>query len=98
MLDNEYVKSLEKRIEELERFIGAIKFDNAQNITFTDCSMGPVAFEKCKNVTVANNQMENGVFCAVTNQVSDSTIHNFESVKAKATIKNCEIHNYGEKE
>lgn len=96
-MDNEYIKSLETRIAELEKFIGLISIDNKRNITFSNCQIGPVALEKCKNITVENNQIETGVFAALTNHISNTTIHNFESAHSKATVKDCEIHNYNEK-
>ncbi len=96
MVNEEYIKSLEERIEKLEKFIKLINLDDKQSIIFNGCNIGPVALEKCKEITFEHNQMETGVFAGFTNHVTDSIIHNFESVHSKSTLKKCNIQNYCE--
>ena len=96
MYNEEYIKSLEERIRTLEKFIELIKLEDKQCIVFNGCNIGPVVLEKCKKTTLANNQMENGVFGGFINNVTDSSIHNFEPVHSKVKLKNCSIKNHSE--
>ncbi|MBQ6714436.1 MAG: hypothetical protein IJN15_02680 [Clostridia bacterium] len=96
MVNEEYIKSLEERIRTLEKFIELIKLEDKQCVVFNGCNIGPVVLEKCKKTTLANNQMENGVFGGFINNVTYSSIHNFESVHPKVKLKNCSIKNHSE--
>lgn len=96
MVNEEYIKSLEERIRTLEKFIELIKLEDKQCVVFNGCNIGPVVLEKCKKTTLSNNQMENGVFGGFVNNVTDSSIHNFESVHSKTKLKNCSIKNHSE--
>ncbi len=98
-MDNaEYIKSLEERIEKLEAFIKALKFEECNSISITNCTLQGIGLERCKNITISNITAHNlGIATAITN-IKHSTIHNLDTKSAKVKIKNCTINDKKETE
>ena len=93
-MDNmEYIKSLEDRIEKLEKLIASLKLDNFENITLSNCQIQGVGLEKCKNVVLKEFTVDNLGFAAYKSKIESATIHNFQSQNGKVRITNCTINN-----
>lgn len=93
MDNNEYIKSLEERIEKLEKFIANIKLENNENITITNCQIQGLGLQSCKGVTVKDINVDALGFAAFNAKIENANIHNFKNQKGKVKIKNCDIHN-----
>jgi len=93
-MDNmEYIKSLEERIDKLEKLIATIKLDNNENITFTNCQIQGMALQSCKDVTIKNFTVDALGFASFNAKIENANIHNFQNQKGKVRIKNCTINN-----
>ncbi len=89
----EYIKSLEERIEKLEKIIATIKLNNNENITFANCQIQGMALEKCKGVTIKDFTVDGLGFASFNAKIENATIHNFKNQSGKVKIRNCTIHN-----
>ncbi len=98
-MDNmEYIKSLEERIDKLEKLIATIKLDNNENITFTNCQIQGMALQSCKDVTIKDVTIKDFTvdalgFASFNAKIENANIHNFQNQKGKVRIKNCTINN-----
>lgn len=102
MTNEEYIKSLEIRIENLEialeNLTKTATLKNAENVNFSDCTLNAVALTKCKNITFMNNKIETGVFSALKNKFNNLKIGKAEIAKSKVKFKNCSFEDINEKE
>ncbi len=89
----EYIKSLEERIEKLEKFISAIKLDNNENITINNCQIQGMALTKCKGVTITDATVQGLGFASFDAKIENATIHNFQNQKGTVKLQNCTINN-----
>ena len=97
-MDNmEYIKSLEERIEKLEKMLATFKLDNTENITFTNCRIQGMALEKCKGVTIKDFTVDGLGFASFNARIENANIHNFKNQSGKVKITNCTIHNKASK-
>ncbi|MBO5021522.1 MAG: hypothetical protein J6J13_06705 [Clostridia bacterium] len=93
-MDNmKYIKSLEERIEKLEKFIAGIELKNKENISFSNCSIQGIGMHSCKGVTITDMNLQNLGLASFSTKIKNSTIHNFKNQKGKVEIKNCTINN-----
>ena len=93
-MDNiEYIKSLEERIEKLEKLISTIKLDNNENVTFTNCQIQGMALQKCKDVIIKDFTVEALSFASLNAKIENANIHNFQNQKGKIIMQKCNIHN-----
>ena len=98
MDNNEYIKSLEERIQKLEEFLSALKFDESNNISITNCTLPAIGMEKCKNITISNITAGNlGIASAITN-IEHATINNLDTKSSKVKIKKSTINDKKETE
>lgn len=93
MTTEEYIKSLEERIQTLEKMFNDIVLDDKQNVIFNGCSINAVAAEKCKNITVSDCKIEANATIGFSAHVSNCTIHNFDYKDSKVVLRKCHIHN-----
>lgn len=102
MTNEEYIKLLEARIENLEialkNLTKTATLKNAENITFSDCTLNVATLAKCKNITFVNNKIETGVFTALKNKFNNFKIGKAEIAKSKIKFKNCSFEDINEKE
>lgn len=93
-MDNlEYIKSLEERIEKLEKIISSIKLEDSENITFTNCQIQGLALEKCKGVTIKDFTVEGLGFASLNAKIENANIQNFQNQSGKVKMQNCTIKN-----
>lgn len=93
-MDNmEYIKSLEERIEKLEKFIAGIELKNKENISFSNCTIQGIGMQSCKGVTITDMNLQNLGLASLSTQIKNSTIHNCETKNGKVKIQNCTINN-----
>lgn len=102
MTNEEYIKSLEARITLLEKAIENLTsskmLEKAENVTFENCTITSAALAKCKNITLANNKIETGVFTAFKNKFKNLKTGKVEVVKSKAKFIGCKLNEFAEKE
>lgn len=102
MTNEEYIKSLERRIENLEialeNLTKTAALKNAENVNFSDCTLTAVDLAKCKNITFVNNKIETAAFSALKNKFSHLKIGKAEIVKSKVKFKNCSFDDENKKE
>ena len=93
-MDNlEYIKSLEDRIEKLEKFIAGIELKNKENISFSNCSIQGIGMQSCRGVTITDMNLQHLGIASLNTKIKNSTIHNFETKNGKVKIQNCTINN-----
>ena len=93
-MDNmEYIKSLEERIEKLEKILATIKLNNNENITFSNCQIQGMGLQSCKDVTIKDFTVDALGFASLNAKIENANIHNFQNQKGKVKIKNSTIHN-----
>ena len=93
-MDNiEYIKSLEERIEKLEKFIAGIELKNTENISFSNCAIQGIGMRSCKGVTITDMNLQNLGLASFSTQIKNSTIHNCKTKNGKVKIQNCTINN-----
>ncbi len=98
-MDNaEYIKSLEERIEKLEAFIKALKFEECDNISISNCTLSAIGMEKCKNITISNITTENLGIASCKTYLEHSTIESLDTNSAKVIIAYCTINDKKETE
>ncbi len=96
-MDNmEYIKSLEDRIEKLEKFISDIKVEDSKNITITNCQIQGMALGKCKDVTVNDCTVEGLGFASLNARIENANVHNFQNQRGKIKMSNCTINDKNE--
>ena len=98
MDNNEYIKSLEERIQKLEEFLSALKFDESNNISITNCTLPAIGMEKCKNITISNITAGNLGIASCKTNISHSTIESLDTKSAKVNIAYCTINDKKETE
>lgn len=102
MTNEEYIKSLELRIENLEKALETItnskSLKNQEDITVKDSNLTTLSLIKCKNIYLENNKIEAGVFTALKNKFSHLKIGKAEIVKSKVKFKNCSFDDVNKKE
>ena len=88
-MDNlEYIKSLEDRIKKLEDFIAAIKLDDNNSVSFSNCQIQAVT---CKKVQIENIETQNFGFAAFSAKIENASIGTFENKSKKTKIYNSKI-------
>ncbi len=93
-MDNlEYIKSLEERIEKLEKFISAIELKGKNNISFTNCEIQAIGLQSCKNTSISCVNTENFGLAAFSVKIDSSNIENFENKSNKTKICNSDFSN-----
>lgn len=96
-MDNmEYIKSLEERIEKLEKFIAGIELKNKENISFSNCTIQGIGMQSCRGVTITDMNLQNLGLASFSTKINNSTIHNCETKNSKVKIQNCNINNKSE--
>lgn len=93
-----YIKSLEERIEKLEKIIGELKLENgnltltgSENITFSNCQIQAVALQKCKGVSVECVNADTFGLAAFSVKIDSANIDKFENKSNKTKMNNCTI-------
>jgi len=98
-MDNaEYIKSLEERIEKLEAFIKAFKFEECDNISISNCTFQGIGLERCKNIKISDITTENVGIASFKTNIEHATINTLGTNSAKVKIKNCTINDKKETE
>ena len=98
MDNNEYIKSLEERIQKLEEFISTLKFEECGNISISNCTFQGIGLERCKNTKISNITAHNlGIASAITN-IEHATINNLDTKSSKVKIKKSTINDKKEAE
>ena len=97
-----YIKSLEERIEKLERILGELKLENgnlaltnSESITFSNCQIQAVALQKCKGVSVECVNADNFGLAAFSVKIDSANIDRFENKSNKTKMNNCTVENNG---
>ena len=93
-----YIKSLEERIEKLEKLVSGLKLtngnlvlQNCENITFSDCEIQAVALQKSKGVSVECVNAENFALAAFSAKIDCANIDRLENKSNKTKMNNCTI-------
>lgn len=93
-MDNmEYIKSLEARIEALEKFINSIMLSKNNDITFENCNIQGLGIQNCKNVSLSNVQADGLGYVALKSEIKDSTFNQLKNEKGKIKLSHCTINN-----
>lgn len=93
-MDNlEYIKSLEDRIEKLERLVSAIELKDKNNISFTNCVIQAIGMQGCKNTSISCVNTENFALAAFSAKIDSSNIEKFENKSTKTKIYNSDLSN-----
>lgn len=91
MENMEYIKSLEDRIEKLEKFIAAIIIEGKNDISFNNCEIQGIALSKCRNVSVSCVNTENFGLAAFSVKMDSANIERFENKSQKTKIINSNV-------
>lgn len=94
-MNDDYIRTLEERIEKLENALKLITIDKNNNVSFANCQIQAVGMEKCKNISVASNSIETCAPVCFKAKIDNSSIHNMQTTNGKLNFKNCEIYNKG---
>ena len=94
IVDNlEYIKSLEERIEKLEKLVSAIELKDKSNISFTNCNIQAIGMQSCKNTSISCVNAENFALAAFSVKIDSSNIEKFENKSTKTKIYNSDLSN-----
>lgn len=89
-MDNiEYIKSLEERIEALEKIIASIEIKDAKTLTVSNCSIQNLALGKCKSAEFNDTSAQVVGFVSFNTKINTSTINEFKNNKGKFKFYNC---------
>ena len=97
-----YIKSLEERIEKLEKILGELKLENSnlaltnsESITFSNCQIQAVALQKCKDVSIQQITADNFGLAAYSAKIENAHIDSMENKSNKTKMSNCTINDTG---
>lgn len=92
MENMEYIKSLEDRIEKLEKIIATLNLCNTENITFANCNITSLALTKCKEITVKSATIDAWGMMSFNAKIENATIQKLQNQKGKVKINNSTIY------
>ncbi len=93
-MDNtEYIKSLEERIDALEKQLQAVIAEKSSHVSIENCTLQGISFDKCKAVTFKNNTIADMALSGTNCKLVKSTVQNLDSKNAKTKISHCTIEN-----